>query len=877
MVLCMNKATTGLLMVGLLVSLQQASAKEKPSQEEPDYTKGYHVPEKPMIHNLGPIGVMGEIWSGKHGTDNTRMIRVHEVMKDTPATGVLIEHDVILGIGTTKFTSDARKALSAAITEAEKKENGGKLVLNVWRPETTVVEVAKKVGKKTEMDKKVVLKEPVSGKTMPVTLVLPLKGSYSATAPWDCEKTKKIIDEAAQRIVKCGFSKTTRSGDDRAVGGVMNYVDALGLLATGEDKYLPVLQDYARTVAHGCEDLNIMTAKFRGEEGGTDGISSWHGSYRNLFLTEYYLVTKDQEVLPGITSLSTYIALGVSGVGTWSHGMANVRRNGLYGPPCAYGAMNSCSVICAMSLILAQKCGIDKPEINDAVQRSLKFYRWYVDKGSIPYGDHAPWMHLGNNGKNAMTAVLFDIAGEKKYADYFTRMALASYNEMEPGHTGNYFSWLWGALGASRGGPEAAQSFFKNTQWFTELERRADGSFSYQPQLFSGEYNKYWGWSTTGSRLLHYGLSRKAIYITGKGGSCVDPIAGDDLKTVVAAGVFDPSKLSVKELLVALGSWCVIVRQRAAEELGNRNEDVSKDLVAMLASPNRYARYGACVGLEFAGRKSEAGVDALLKKVESDKDMNMRFFAVNSLTLPRPGQKANGLGDAVKRAATPLMRLAATFEPEQDPGRKLQAIISEVIFYDGNVQDFQGYFPGGKGTEKLDRALLIPALKSFLINANGRARSSASVAYDDLSEEDLKQLWGDIYYASLKPAPSGVMFAGAVRTKGFELMASHHVKEGLTIGPDIMFRIDAWGEYARGIGGISALKPYGQALKEYYADIEKFLDKARGKEPDKKVKSLELDYEYIKKTPAPELWSIAPYIEAYEQANGIKHEPKQEK
>jgi len=910
----------------LFVYTSAFGAKEKGQAVEPDYTKGEKIGEGPYSIALGPIGAIGNVWSATKShapTKDTRMIQVWEVMKGTPADGVLQAQDVILGVisptvlspeagthtpslpaanpprssedpkdplsrgvpdvsakrngdGRGVFSWDARKVLSAAITEAEKKENGGKLVLNIWRPETKVEEVTKKNGKKTETEKKAILKEPASGKIMQVTLVLPIKGTYSATAPWDCEKTKKIIDEAAQSIVKKGFSKTNRNGDDRVAGGVENYVDALGLLATGEEKYLPVLGDYARTVAHGCEDLNIMTAKFRGEEGGTEGISSWHGSYRTLFLAEYYLITKDQEVLPGLTALSTFIALGVSGVGTWSHGMANVRRNGLYGPPCAYGAMNQCSETCALSLLLAQKCGINKPEINDAVQRSLKFYRWYVDKGTIPYGDNPPAEKHDNNGRNSQAAVLFDLAGDKEAADFFTRSTLASYTVREGGHTGHFFSWQWGALGAARGGPEAAQSFIRNTSWYTELERRPDGGSVYQPTLMGGEHGKYKGWSTTGSRLMQYCLPRKALYITGKGGSCVIPITGADLKTVVDAATFDPARHSVKELLAALGNWSMVVRKEAAEELGKRNEDVTKDLIAMLDSPNRYARYGACAGLEFAGRKSDAGVEALIKKVESDKDLTMRFFAVNAMALPRSGDKENGLGSAVLKAAPALLKRAAVYEPEQDPMRKLHAIIASLMFYGGHVSDYTGYFAGGKGSEKIDRALLIPAMKSFLINPNGGARSSASAVYAHLSDEDLKQLWGDIFYATKKPAPSGVMFAGAVRMNGIGTMASHHVKEGLEIGPDIAFRIDAWGQSGRGIDGIPALKPYGQALKDYYPDIEKVLNgvrkaEAKGKgKSGKQSESLEKDYETIKKTPAPQLWSIAPYIEAYEKANGIK-------
>jgi len=760
---------------------------------EPDYTKGGKPARTDCPWNLGPTGAFGNIWGtgGYAPTRDARMIQIHSVTEGTPAFGVLQAGDVILGVispasdGSGKpdarFTRDCRHALADAITEAEKKENRGRLVLNIWR----------------------------TGKTFPATLNLPVKGTFSATAPYECEKTKALVDAAAQSILKRGLRK----------GGVQDSLDALGLLATGEKEYLSAVQKYARDIAKESEKFDIYA------EG--KGIGTWAGAYRNLFLTEYYLATKDASVLPGITALSTYIALGQSGVGTWSHGMAAVKMNGLYGPPCAYGAMNSCSVVCAISLLLAQKCEIRKKEIDDAVVRSLNFYRWYADKGCVPYGDHAPSNCHDNNGKNAMTAVLFDLAGEKEPADFFTRSALASHSGMERGHTGHFFSWQWGALGAARGGGAAAQSFVRNTRWFTELERRSDGGYVYQYQLV-GDHHKYRGWSTTGCRLLQYCLPRKAIYITGKGGSCLQPITGEDLKTTVAAATYDPSKLSVKELLSDLGSWSPIVRDEAAKALGGREEDVVKEMIAMLDSPNRYARYGACRGLCHAGRGSAAAVAALVGKVEKDEDLTMRYFAVISLAKRGGRDNKNGLGGAVMGATNALLKQAATYEPKQDPMRKLHNEIAGILFYGGRVRDYQGYYPGGKGTETLDRSLLIPAMKSWLINPNGAARSTVSALYAHLKEKDLEPLWGDIYYATKNKAPSGVMFAGAARANGTILLAENRFKEGLPLALDYLY-LEGWGKFGRVPAAFEALSKYGSAVKP-------FLEEMRAREYERYVK-----------------------------------------
>ena len=68
---------------------------------------------------------------------------------------------------------------------------------------------------------------------------------------------------------------------------------------------------------------------------------------------------------------------------------------------------------------------------------------------------------------------------------------------------------------------------------------------------------------------------------------------------------------------------------------------------------------------------------------------------------------------------------------------------------------------------------MIPAVKSLLTNPNGAARSTVSGLYSYLTEEDLEQLYGDIYRAAKNKAPSGVMFSGGVRANGTIVLAQN--------------------------------------------------------------------------------------------------------
>jgi len=136
----------------------------------------------------------------------------------------------------------------------------------------------------------------------------------------------------------------------------------------------------------------------------------------------------------------------------------------------------------------------------------------------------------------------------------------------------------------------------------------------------------------------------------------------------------------------------------------------------------------------------------------------------------------------------------------------------------------------------------------------------------------LKQLWGDIYYATKVPAPSGVMSADGVRVAGVRILAKHRTKEGLEMGRVILGIPDyVWGTWNRLNGVILAVKPYGQGGKEYFPVIEKHIERARkgaekGDRSKKRIlKSLEADYQHLKTTPLLKLKSIRSYIDAYDK------------
>ena len=483
----------------------------EPSKTPPDLRQDRSV-DRELTYNLGATGLRGWIhtkpathFDGLQGrtTAASRQILVTHVGANSPADGVFQVDDVILGVGGQPFQDDARKSFAAAIQVAEKESNGGILKLTRWR----------------------------AGETEVVQLKLRVLGTYSATAPYDCPKSTKIFDEACVALAKESLPANWHGA-----------INGLALLATGNDEYRPRLNKLAQEIA-----TNALKSE-------RVGMGTWESGYRGLFLCEYYLATGDSQVLPAINAITVSLARGQSMYGTYGHGFADRTPDGkLHGSIPPYGPVNQAGLPANLAIIFGKKCGVLDEEVDPAIERASKFFGYFVDKGTIPYGEHEPWPFHDNNGKSAMSAVLFGLQDNKfSEAQFFAKMTVASYRSRECGHTGQGFSYLWGTLGANVGGPDAAAAFFKESSWHLDLVRRSDGSFTYDggEQYGPGktEDNTYYGKSS------YYGLSPNAIYVltyslplrklllTGKDANPKLKLISPEIAAAVTSGRFDTDR-----------------------------------------------------------------------------------------------------------------------------------------------------------------------------------------------------------------------------------------------------------------------------------------------------------------------------------------------
>jgi len=756
------KTTLALLAAFIAAQVPALAAGKDRPLTAPDFTKGDAIPAGAKHDwNLGPTGLRGWMLCDKMVTTDARQISITKVEKGSPADGLLAVGDVILGVGGKPFSYDPRTEFGKAITTAESEPGGGKLDVTRWR----------------------------AGKAEEVVVKLPVLGIYSATAPFDCAKSKRILEQGCKALAE-RVSKSSHQEDP-----IVRSINALALLASGDPAYLPLIKKEAQWAAGYSED----------------GMQTWHYGYVMMLLSEYVMATGDESVMPGLRRLALEAANGQSAVGSWGHKFA--RPDGrLYG----YGMMNSPGVPLTISLVMAREAGVKDPEVAHAIELSARLLRFYIGKGAVPYGDHHPWIETHeDNGKCGMAAVLFNLLGEAKGAEFFSRMSVASHGpERDTGHTGNFFNILWSIPGVAQSGPHATGAWMQEFgAWYFDLARRWDGTFLHQgpPER---DNDSYGGWDCTGSYLLAYAMPLRKIHLTGKRPGVIPQLDAAAAQALILDGrgwsnkdrnsAYD--KLSADQLLERLGSWSPVVRERAAMALGRRKEVSIPPLLKMLESPALNSRYGACQAL-IALRGRGAPAIETLRRALAEQDLWLRIKAAEALAA---------IGAPAMQTVPQLLELLAQVDPQNDPRGMQQRYLSFALFDNGGMLS--------RSLDGVDREALYKAVRAGLKNQDGRARGSIASVYRSLSFEEIKPLLPAIHQAIIEPAPSGEMFADSIRVEGLRLLAKHRIEEGISACVKYTRDQNPWASEHRTPELMKILLSYGTHAKPVIPELTRIGD-----------------------------------------------------
>ncbi len=726
------------------------------ARDIPDFTQGGEIPENASHDwNLGPTGARGWIYCNKLETSEARQIFVTEVETGSPADGKLLPGDVILGIDKAEFSYDPRTELGKAIGEAE--SGNGRLRLICWRSSGQ------------------------NGKTKSVVLKLKSLGKYSATAPFDCRKSERILEQG------CAALAERLQSEPNSGNRITRAYNVLALLASGQKEYLPLIREQVS-----------WAAQYSDPDGRS--LHSWYYGPINILLAEYILATGDESFLPDLERITMEIVRGQSAVGSWGHRFARPdgRLNG-------YGMMNAPGLPLTVSLILARKAGVNDPALDRAIEKSTLLMRFYVGKGCVPYGDHHPWIEThDDNGKNGIAALMFNLLDDSEAAEYFSRMSVASHGgEREMGHTGNFFNMLWAMPGVALSGPEASGAWINEFGWYYDLARRWDGTYRHQgpPESKPDSYN---GWDSTGAFLLAYAQPRRKLYITGKKDDVVESIDRKTALSLIADGQdysnrtrhLAYSHRSIDELFEGLSNWSPVVRERSALALVTRDGDHVARLVSMLEGSELHSRLGACQALAHLKGRAAPALDALDKALDSD-ELWLRIKSADALA---------GIGNAARPLVPKLLKMLAWQDYVTDPRAMQQRYLCFALF-----ANREGLLRGS--LDGVDRDALYEAVRAGLGNEDGRARGAIGSVYGKLSYEEVEALLPAIHHAVVEPSPSGVMFADDIRLRGLEVLAKYKIKEGMSLCIDVI-EFDRWGEGRRLEKCLSILQLYGGAARE---------------------------------------------------------------
>jgi hypothetical protein len=558
--------------------------------------------------HLGPTGL--------YGVTSPTGIRITKVAEGSPADGRIKVGEVIVAAGGAALKDQTRKQLAAAIDQAETAEAKGILSLSL------------EDGRK-------------------VDLKLEILGSYSETAPNNCPKTDAIITRAADHLAMT-----------RKFGRADMNIGMLGMLATGETKYIDVVREEIHAAEWAKPDIKLSLETYN--------RTAWSWGYTNLLLGEYFMLTRDEYVMPALTAYSIAIAGGRDAAGLWGHGMAtlDLNRGQPNGRLPGYAVMNQSSLPCFLSLLIARKAGIRHPEIDACIAQTHGFYTDFIGRGTLPYGVHDPSAKsFNNNGMSGLAAVAFAVHGNKEGAAFFSKMSAAATGTMESGHTGHFFNQMWTGPGANVAGPEISAAFFKETRWLHTLNRSWDGSFTYDCSEYPDPIFSYRGLSDTGSHLLNHCLGRRKLLITGRDADPSLWLKGRDTQAAIALATLDVNTLDDDGLLGLFGHALPKIRNEAVWALRPRQHPHLDKIRGMLREGTREQRLSAIeyFGYECPPEQAQAALPALTAVLRDPaENPEIRAAAAGSLAL---------LGEAAYPTYGDMLKVLAKDKPDDPRGR----------------------------------------------------------------------------------------------------------------------------------------------------------------------------------------------------------------
>ena len=462
-----DKCLLGWILIGLLLACPTLHAAGGSSaSDDAWYTEPQVYSFRPRLdqpREFGPIGVTG---IGAHIGKGV-VVTVESVEDGSPATGLFAPGDVILGVnGEALKGKNPYVALGNALTKAEATD--GKLLFEV---------------------------KDRAGTQRVAEVSIPVLGGYSPTFPHACPKSDRIVKEAAAYYAA---QLTGKAEHPVKIGELEQSLVGLFLLATGDDRYLPVVKQ-------------LFAEEIEANQPVGDGASTWFIGYRGVLCGEYYLRTGDKSVLPLMQNYCDAAKLGQRYNCSWAHK--------IFDTPTVYWLMNAAGTQMLTTMLLGKECGVDVDETT--LRNALRFWYRFAGHGSVPYGDHRPGGGLGSDGKDGMSAAAMliashaqgDVARFEKAHKWCINAMANQYPAMIMGHGDNgRGDAIWRGISLARLqdiNPERYRTEMDRHKWWLDLSRLPGGGFRVATLQKFGDVG-------SGVTIpLFYAAQRKALQITG--------------------------------------------------------------------------------------------------------------------------------------------------------------------------------------------------------------------------------------------------------------------------------------------------------------------------------------------------------------------------
>jgi len=457
--------------VGAMVAVVMSfMANARAADEKAAYYTEEHVylsrpnPDREMsFGNIGVTGLKVRIYRGV-------VVKVEGTEAGTPADGKFKAGQIIAGInGVALKGRNPFVALGTALTQAEATD--GKMIFDVQDSSDTPA--------------------------MKVTVSIPVLGAYSKTWPLKCEKSAKIIKQAAEYYsTDKEFKK--KHLDGKGIGGALT---CLFLLSTGDDKYIPCVKEYFAPFVKNPKGI---------------GDHTWNNGYNGIACAEYYLRTGDKDVLPVLEYYCEDAKLRQKFGCSWTHW-----GKGIHPGYVASGLMNPAGCQILTTMLMSKECGVTVDE--KTLLGALRFWYRFAGHGTVPYGDHRPEGGLGSNGKDGMGAAAMLIASGaqgdtgiySKAKDYLSLSMIDSYPVLVCGHGDDgRGDAIWRGLTSSYLTDKKAAEYhaaMHRLEWWYDLSRRHSGALgnsTCQREEFDDE-------GTGAAVALSYTAPLKTLRITG--------------------------------------------------------------------------------------------------------------------------------------------------------------------------------------------------------------------------------------------------------------------------------------------------------------------------------------------------------------------------